>query len=57
MLVIVDREDEMVRPEPAVEFARAAGATLLELRSGCGHLATACAGGTIAASAAAFLQQ
>jgi homoserine O-acetyltransferase/O-succinyltransferase len=57
MLVIVDREDEMVRPEPAVEFARAAGVTLLELRSGCGHLATACAGGTIAASAAAFLQQ
>lgn len=56
MLVIVDREDEMVRPEPAVEFARAAGAALLELRSGCGHLVTGCESKTIAAAAAAFLQ-
>lgn len=42
-LLVVDAEDHMVNPEPSRQFARAAGARLVELRSGCGHMAPGCA--------------
>ena len=42
MLVIVSPEDHMVTPEPAMEFAAAAGAPLVKLDSPCGHLSPGC---------------
>lgn len=42
LLVIVSPEDHMVTPEPAMEFAAAAGAPLVKLDSPCGHLSPGC---------------
>jgi homoserine O-acetyltransferase len=42
MLVIVAAEDHMVNPEPAVRFASALGAPVVELDSHCGHLSFTC---------------
>lgn len=42
MLVIVSPEDHMVTPEPAMQFAAAAGAPLVKLDSPCGHLSPGC---------------
>ena len=42
LLVIVSPEDHMVTPQPAMEFAAAAGAALVKLDSPCGHLSPGC---------------
>jgi len=42
MLVIVSPEDHMVNPAPAVEFASAVGAPVVNLDSPCGHLSLSC---------------
>ncbi|PYT82507.1 MAG: hypothetical protein DMG40_05745 [Acidobacteria bacterium] len=42
LLVVVSPEDHMVTPEPAEEFAAAAGAPLVKLDSPCGHLSPSC---------------
>jgi homoserine O-acetyltransferase len=42
MLVIVSPQDHMVNPIPAVEFARALGAPVVNLESACGHISTSC---------------
>jgi len=42
LLVIVSPGDHMVTPEPAMEFAAAAGAPLVKLDSACGHLSPGC---------------
>jgi homoserine O-acetyltransferase/O-succinyltransferase len=42
LLVIVSPQDHLVNPEPAIQFAAAAGAALLKLDSPCGHLSLAC---------------
>jgi homoserine O-acetyltransferase len=42
LLVIVSPEDHMVTPEPAMQFAVAAGAPLVKLDSPCGHLSPGC---------------
>jgi homoserine O-acetyltransferase len=42
MLVIVSPEDHMVNPEPAMQFASALGAPMVELDSPCGHLSNTC---------------
>ena len=42
MLVIVSPEDHMVNPAPAVEFASAIGAPVVNLDSPCGHLSLSC---------------
>lgn len=42
LLVIVSPEDHMVTPEPAMKFAAAAGAPLVQLDSSCGHLSPGC---------------
>ncbi|RMF11169.1 MAG: alpha/beta fold hydrolase [Candidatus Neomarinimicrobiota bacterium] len=41
-LIIVSRQDHLVTPEPAREWARSAGATLVEFDNDCGHLAPGC---------------
>jgi homoserine O-acetyltransferase len=42
MLVVTSRQDHMVNPAPAEEFARATKSELLILTGDCGHLATVC---------------
>lgn len=42
LLVIVSPEDHMVTPQPAMKFAAAAGAPLVQLDSSCGHLSPGC---------------
>lgn len=42
LLIIVSPEDHMVTPEPAMQFAAAAGAPLVKLDSSCGHLSPGC---------------
>jgi homoserine O-acetyltransferase len=57
VLVIVSATDHMVTPGPAIEFARLLGAELIELQTDCGHLATNCEAGSLAASVNAFLSK
>jgi homoserine O-acetyltransferase/O-succinyltransferase len=42
VLAIVSPEDHMVNPQPAVEFATALGAPILQLDTACGHLSVTC---------------
>ena len=42
LLVIVSPEDHMVTPEPALQFAKFAGASVIQLDSPCGHLSFTC---------------
>lgn len=42
ILVIVSREDHMVNPTPALDFATAVGAPVVTLDSACGHLSFTC---------------
>lgn len=42
LLVVVDLQDHMVTPAPALEFARYLVAPTLELNSPCGHLSVGC---------------
>jgi homoserine O-acetyltransferase/O-succinyltransferase len=44
MLVVVARQDHMVNPEPALEFARLVSAQIHELNNDCGHLYSQCEG-------------
>jgi homoserine O-acetyltransferase len=55
VLVVVSITDHVVTPGPALEFSRALGAEILELRSDCGHLASSCEAGTLASAVNAFL--
>jgi homoserine O-acetyltransferase/O-succinyltransferase len=57
VFVIVARQDHVVTPQPAIDFARQMGATLLELQSDCGHLGPSCEQGQVFAALAAFLKQ
>ena len=40
--VILAAQDYIVKPAPALEFARALRAAVVELTTACGHLATGC---------------
>ncbi len=42
ILVFVSPEDHMVNPGPALQFANAIGAPVVELNSSCGHLSFTC---------------
>jgi homoserine O-acetyltransferase len=42
ILIIVSTQDHMVNPRPAMQFAAAVGAPLIELDSACGHLSFTC---------------
>jgi homoserine O-acetyltransferase len=55
VFVIASRQDHMVNPVPAIEFARLIGAKLLILNSDCGHLAPGCEADKVNPALAAFL--
>ncbi len=42
LLVVISPQDQMVNPDPAVEFASSIGAPVLRLDSACGHLSYTC---------------
>lgn len=54
-LVVWSREDRMVQPGPARDWARLVGAETLELTGDCGHFAFLCEKDAIQAAVAAFL--
>ncbi|MGH9703773.1 MAG: alpha/beta fold hydrolase [Candidatus Acidiferrales bacterium] len=56
VLVIVNRQDHVVTPQPALDFAALLHARTMDLDSDCGHLATSCKGPGIAAAISSFLQ-
>lgn len=56
VLVAVAKQDHVVTPGPATEFASLLGAKLLNLEGDCGHLATACEGQRLNAAVAEFLK-
>jgi homoserine O-acetyltransferase len=56
VFVVVSKQDHTVTPQPARDFAALLHAPVLELESGCGHLATGCEGPKLAAAVAGFLK-
>jgi len=56
-LVVVARQDMMVNPDPATEFARYLKAEILEVNNPCGHVFAACDGNTVNAVVTRFLSQ
>ena len=56
VFVAVAKQDHVVTPGPATEFASLLGAKLLNLEGDCGHLATACEGQRLNAAVAEFLK-
>ena len=42
MLIIVSKRDNIVNPQSSVDFAKATGASLLELDSDCGQIGFIC---------------
>ena len=57
MLVIVNKQDHVVNPNPAADFARMLHAQLLELDSDCGHRAHTCEMKQIGEAVAEFLEK
>jgi len=57
VLVIVARQDHVVTPQPAIDFAGLLHAPMMELESDCGHLAPSCEQARVAAAIADFLKQ
>jgi homoserine O-acetyltransferase len=55
LLVIVPQRDEVVDPEPALEFGRLARAELVVLDGRCGHRATVCESDAVRRAVASFL--
>lgn len=56
VFVVVAKQDHVVTPEPAVQFASLLGAQLLNLEGDCGHLATGCEAQRLNAAVAEFLK-
>ena len=56
VFVVVAKQDHVVTPEPAVEFASLLGAKLLNLEGDCGHLANGCESQRLNAAVAEFLK-
>jgi homoserine O-acetyltransferase len=54
-LVIPSKQDHMVNPAPALEFAKLLNAKVVLLDSECGHLAPSCEGNTVSTAVATFL--
>lgn len=57
MLVVVDSQDHMVNPGPALEFAHLVGAHTLILENDCGHIGPGCEAARVSESVAAFLDK
>ncbi|WP_066967326.1 alpha/beta fold hydrolase [Microbulbifer sp. Q7] len=55
VLNIVDQQDHMVTPRPAIRFSEQLGSETLELSTYCGHISSACAGGDINRAIRKFL--
>lgn len=56
-LVVIARQDMMVNPDPALEFARLIKAEILEVNNACGHVFASCEGSKVNAAVAGFLGQ
>ena len=56
VFVVVAKQDHVVTPEPAVQFAALLGAKVLNLEGDCGHLATGCEAQRLNAAVAEFLR-
>lgn len=56
-LVVVARQDMMVNPDPALEFARLIKAEILEVNNACGHAFASCEGSKVNAAVTRFLGQ
>jgi len=56
-LVVVARQDMMVNPDPAMEFARLLKAEIVEINNPCGHVFAACDSNTVSTAATRFLGQ
>lgn len=56
-LVVVARQDMMVNPDPALEFARLIKAEILEVNNACGHVFASCEGSKVNAAVTRFLGQ
>lgn len=56
-MIVVARQDMMVNPDPAVEFARLLKAQVLEVNNACGHVYASCEGDKVNAAVAKFLTQ
>jgi homoserine O-acetyltransferase len=57
MLIVMAKQDHMVNPGPAREFAAAMGAPTVEMESDCGHISPACEKDTLYPRVRAFLDQ
>jgi homoserine O-acetyltransferase len=57
VLVVVSKQDHVVTPQPAIDFAHLLHAQVLELDSDCGHLASACEAEKIQKAVAEFLDR
>lgn len=55
VLVVSSAQDQMVNPQPALDFAKLIGARTIVLEGDCGHLATSCEIGKLAPQVRAFL--
>ena len=55
VLVVSSAQDQMVNPQPALDFARLIGAKTLVLEGDCGHLAPGCESAQLAPAVRAFL--
>ena len=56
-LVVVARQDHMVNPQAAIDWARHAGFELVELAGHCGHMATSCESGRFQDAVKQFLER
>jgi homoserine O-acetyltransferase/O-succinyltransferase len=56
ILVIVNKQDHLVNPLPAIAFAGMLHAPVIELDSDCGHRAAVCEMKRVGAAVAAFLE-
>lgn len=56
-MVVVARQDMMVNPDPAMEFARLLKAEIVEVNNPCGHVFATCDSNTVSTAVARFLGQ
>jgi homoserine O-acetyltransferase/O-succinyltransferase len=57
MLIVVAKQDHMVNPLPALEFAAAIDAPTIQMESDCGHLSPGCEKDTLYPRVRAFLEK
>jgi homoserine O-acetyltransferase len=55
VLIVVGRQDHVVTPQPAMDFGKLLGATVVVLEGNCGHLAGSCEASKVTRSVTDFL--